>query len=222
MLRRDLGATAKVLGAINAVVKRYYDSDSNFTHGEFTINDFSYVMNKDGSLYRKCINDADGEYKFVRPSGCKGNIYSEYTINNTRIKSYILSMTVANDKFYDLYMSDKRLNVNHTVVERLDYYAFNNNHACSRPNPDVAYNPAYLEVVTNSANTRHGKFVNKYELYGIYVSASDIDALLDTKSLIDPNDDEYADKHDYVVEHNRCVVLDYYRNVKNVSFELCP
>lgn len=209
---RELKGTMKVLGSIDATAKRFYNEDGDFDFAVFELGDSVYKMLSDGSLYKK--DDCNDVYVKVEPHWCKSGIYPEVSFDGIMIKLYILAMVLSDDSFYDTYMSNSSFVVNHTVSS--GEYAYFNNKCFSKPLRAVAYNPKYLEIVTNSENTKHGRFVSKYGLDKVYVSAKDVDSL--EKFLIDPLDVDESSRHE-VVEHNIDAVVKYY-NAKGINFKL--
>lgn len=209
---RELKGTMKVLGSIDAIAQRFYNQDGDFDFAVFELGDSTYKMLSDGSLYKK--DDYNDSFVKVEPHWCKSGIYPEVSFNGIMIKLYILSMVLSDKYFYNTYMSNSSFVVNHTVSS--GEYAYFNNKCFSKPLRAVAYNPKYLEIVTNSENTKHGRFVSKYGLDKVYVSAKDVDSL--EKFLIDPLDVDESSRHE-VVEHNIDAVVKYY-NAKGINFKL--
>ena len=209
---RELKGTRKVLGSIDATAKRFYNQDGDFDFAVFELGDSVYKMLSDGSLYEK--DDCNDVFVKVEPHWCKSGIYPEVSFDGIMIKLYILAMVLSDDSFYDTYMSNSSFVVNHTVSS--GEYAYYNNKCFSKPLRDVAYNPKYLEIITNSENTKHGRFVSKYGLDKVYVSAKDVDSL--EKFLIDPLDVDEGSRHE-VVEHNIDAVVKYYE-AKGINFKL--
>lgn len=224
MAVRKLGSVMTVLGIIDSCAKRFYDSNGNFDSATFDIDDEQYRMLKNGDLYR--FNCSTFEYEFVSSSWCKCGIYPEYRICNCPIKAYVLSKTLSDDKFYELYMSDSSLVVNHMVTERgtkvfRDIFGFAYKKSKVAPKKSVSYNPDYLECIKSKDNIRHGKFIYDYGLFGIRVSANDIDDLLKTNKLINLNDIE-DDSQDYAIQNNISIVKSYYEDVKHIGVNLIP
>ena len=209
---RELKGTMKVLGSIDATAKRFYNQKGDFDFAVFELGDSSYKMLSDGSLYKKdSYNDI---FVKVEPHWCKAGIYPEVSFDGVMIKLYILSMTLSDESFYNTYMSNSSFVVNHTVSS--GEYVYLNNKCFSKPLRDISYNPKYLEIVTNSENSRHGRFVSRYNLNKVYVSAKDIDSL--EELLIDPLDVDESSRQ-YVIERNIDTVVKYYKD-KGINFKL--
>lgn len=209
---RELKGTMKVLGSIDATAKRFYNEDGDFDFAVFELGDSVYKMLSDGSLYKK--DDYDDSFVKVEPHWCKSGIYPEVSFNGIMIKLYILAMVLSDKDFYNTYMSNSSFVVNHTVSS--GEYAYFNNKCFSKPLRVVAYNPKYLEIITNSENTKHGRFVSKYNLNKVYVSAKDIDSL--EGLLIDPLEVDESFRQ-YVVKRNIDTVVKYYKD-KGINFKL--
>lgn len=209
---RELRGTMKVLGSIDATAKRFYNKDGDFDFALFELGDSVYKMLSDGSLYKR--DDYDDSFVKVEPHWCKSGIYPEVSFNGIMIKLYILAMVLSDKDFYNTYMSNSSFVVNHTVSS--GEYAYFNNKCFSKPLRVVAYNPKYLEIITNSENIKHGRFISKYNLDKVYVSAKDIDVL--DKLLIDPLDVDESSRP-CVIEHNIDTVVKYYNN-RGIDFKL--
>lgn len=209
---RELKGTMKVLGSIDATAKRFYNEDGDFDFAVFELGDSVYKMLSDGSLYKK--DGYSDSFVKVEPHWCKSGIYPEVSFNGVMIKLYILAMVLSDEDFYNTYMSNSSFVVNHTVSS--GEYAYFNNKCFSKPLRSVAYNPKYLEIITNSENTKHGRFVSKYNLNKVYVSAKDIDSL--EKLLIDPLDVDASFRPD-IVERNVDTVVRYYKDI-GINFQL--
>lgn len=205
MRKRFLGATMKVLGAIDTSAKRFYDSLGEFEFATFEINGVVYKMVSSGDLFK--MEENDGAWVEVKPRWCKMGIYPEVTICGVPIKSYILALTLADANFYTNYMSDSSLVVNHVVEGSDKIYSGGRCFSC--PLRSVAYNPKYLELVTVAQNNKHGAFVSKYGLNGVFVSAKDIDALV--KIVLNPCDYD-VDLQDTIIRYNKNTVVDFYRD----------
>lgn len=214
MSYRFLGSAMKVLGAINSNMIRFYNKeDGTFRFSTFTFGDYDYKVDANGVLYRRETGSALGNYEEVKPSWSKGGIYPEYCLNNCFVKAYQLSLVAIDEDFYDNYMADSSLVVNHMVTEDSDK-AFGNGYykgyrSVVKPTRTYAYNPKYLEVITRGENTRHGRFIADYNLYGVCVSASDISNL--SKLLVKVTDKD-AMLIDDVTALNRMKVNEYLEN----------
>lgn len=122
-------------------------------------------------LFKDYMNDSS-DFRELNVTTCKNNTYPEVRIDSTPIKLYNLVHACFEPNFCDWFERGARKVVNHTVVTRDSY------HGCLIPHRDVWADLDYTEVVTISENNRHGKFVSKYQLANVYVSAFDIADLL--------------------------------------------
>lgn len=220
MCRRMLGTVMKTLGTINSNAKRFYDCDDKFNYANFALGNKQYRMDKDGNLYR--FNTDTFEYDIINPSWSKKGIYPEYSLGGSPIKAYVLSLALSDSSFYEAYMNDSSLVVNHTVTTESNKVFKDTYRGISRskvkPTTSVAYNPAYLELVSNGDNVRHGAFVNKYGLYGVYVSAKDIDSL--SKMMLNPDDFDESEL-DSIIQSNKSKVIEYYTKL-GLTIDLVP
>lgn len=123
-------------------------------------------------IYRKLLGDSD--FRELNVTTCKNNTYPEVRIDSTPIKLYNLVHACFEPNFCDWFERGVRKVVNHTVSTDSRY-----GYSCDLvPHASVWADLDYTEVVTISENNRHGKFVSKYQLANVYVSAFDIDDLL--------------------------------------------
>lgn len=212
MSKRYLGSTMKVLGSIDAGAKRFYNSFGEFDFATFEMNGVVYKMISSGDLFK--MEDNDTDWIEVKPRWCKKGIYPEVTISGVPIKSYTLALTLADVDFYTNYMSDSNLVVNHTVEGNDKVYDGGKCFSC--PLRSVSYNPKYLELVTVSQNNKHGAFVSKYGLNGVFVSAKDVDVLLNF--VLDPCRFD-VDMQDVIIDYNKSIVVDFYKN-RGYKFDL--
>lgn len=198
MSNRILGSAMKVLGAINSSMIRFYNKeDGTFRFSNFTFGDYDYKVDANGVLYRREIDSALGNYVVVEPSWSKGGIYPEYCLNNCFVKAYQLALVASDEDFYDDYMADNSLVVNHMVTEDSNK-VFGNGYydkyrSVVKPSRTYAYNPKYLEVITRGENIRHGKFIANYNLYGVCVSARDISNLSELLVKVTGKDEMFVD-----------------------------
>lgn len=217
-MRRALGSVMTILGVIDSCAKRCFNKDGTFSYATFNFGNKDYLMKSDGTLYER--DEVSDKFEVVKPSWCKGGIYPQVCINGCFIKSYVLALTLADENFYDNYMSDNSLVVNHTVTEYSGkvFDGLYTYRSVARPMRNVAYNPDYLEVISRSDNIRHGKFIEKYGLYGIYVSAKDLNDLM--KIVLNPDNFDDSDR-EHITEYNKAIVIQYYTE-KGVNINLQP
>lgn len=177
---RRASFTSSIMEYIDSVVvRKNKNKDGYYESAYFELWGKQYKMTSEGVLYF-----SDG--RKVAISYVKSGIYPEYRLTGedsfhiVNIKAYHLSLLCLTDWFYEAYMSDNSLVVNHTVVEKYRYDFIGNYteyHSASKPMQEVSFNPMYLEVISRKSNLIHGRFVNDNELFGVFVSALDIDAL---------------------------------------------
>lgn len=163
--------TTEVLKEICKNIQRVdKGEDGIYDHAVFEYDNHYYYVMKDGRTYRWIKKHEDWQ-----PIGgyCKRKIYPQVTIGKAQIKTYVLAMACLTDWFLDAYVSDNKLVVNHTVADCVKY----DTGSVGYPKREVEANPQYLELVTQSENTRHGSFVHEYGLFGVYVSAKDVEKL---------------------------------------------
>lgn len=179
--------------AINAGIKRISDLDGNFVSASFSLSDGDYVVTSDFHVHK------DGRELPVH--GCKGDIYPEVCICGYPMKAYVLSMIAVDPMFVSEYLKGGVV-VNHCLCTMRD--------GGIHPHKDVWFNPAYLEVISNGDNVRHGRFIKKYGLTDVYVSARDIANLEPMMfSLEGVEDDTLIEE---IKETNRSLVESYYLN----------
>lgn len=197
--------TTKMMGYIDSTVVKFNQGLDGFCeYAKFELWGIWYHIDKDGTLY---YNDTK---KPVKVFYVKSGVYPEYQFCNEGsrfcIKAYHLSMLCLTDGFYDNYMSDSSLVVNHTVVEEYDNTGsyWSRNKCQYRPKPEVAFNPRYLELVTIKDNGSHSTFIHKFNLLNMFVSAKDIVTLVKQNELTN--------------EDMRDTVLRFY---SNLDMQLC-
>ena len=142
-----------------------------YNSAEFEIFDRKFYMNSDGDLFER-KND---ELVLISPHWVKNGIYPEYSFQSNyasvQIKAYVLSMCCLKKGVYNKYMNDKSLVINHTHNMIIDGHLV--------PTKKYAYNPQYLEVISNTLNTIHGIFVRDYGLADMNVPAFKVPFLLE-------------------------------------------
>lgn len=210
--RREENTTTKAMKAIAGVSKKIFDKAGNLLRVDFEFGNNDFSMTPDGTLYRR--DEILGKYVVFEPHYCKKGIYPEYCLGEIRIKAYILSLLLTDDNFYDDYMSNASYVVNHKV-EGYEFVNFGKK-VLTVPVKSVSYNPKYLEIVTNSQNTKHGRFIREYGLYGVSISAKDINDEDLLKDLTKLSSVDIYDRADTAYA-NRVAVESYYRN-RGISY----
>lgn len=174
--RRFNGATTQVMGIINQSCYRIgRDKNGYYQSACFEYDGVSYSMDRTCKLV---ILDGSslGNSAEAKVHSAKSGVYSEYLIGGIRVKSYHLTMLMLTDWFYDLYMSSSSMVVNHKVISNCSV-RFSNYYATSTPEDGCMSGVEYLEVVSNSANMKHAKFIKYFGLFGLNISALDVDML---------------------------------------------
>ena len=168
-----------ILSKINdGVVRENFDGE--FYHNAyFKIKDSYYAVVFPGVLMK--WNKYRNEYRESVGSRVKNRIYVDYCIDGVSIKSHVLVMLCLTDWFFDRYMSDSSLVVNHCVVS--EYGCYHSSYLS--PRREVSHDVRYLEVIPNWSNAKHGRFVERYNLLDVYVSANDINSL---EEIFESND----------------------------------
>lgn len=191
--RRKESTIARMLGVIDSNVKRYgkIDPKTNcYESAEFEFGNVNYHITGDGDIYHKSRHTG-WEWQELALAWVKDGIYPTISINNCILFAYHVVLTALNPDFYENYMSDSRLVVNHLLVEeyRIAHVGYS---GASRPMRSFATNPKFLEVITRGQNTRHGKFVERYGLWGIAIKSEEVDVLESLLDRLSPQDD-YSD-----------------------------
>lgn len=211
MNKRYETATTRVLGYINSVVKRVYDDKGNFVKAMFDFDNKCYIVDSTGVLTCEGVP--------VNITYGKAGIYPEYRIGGVTVKAYHIALLASDATFYDKFMESNSNVVNHTVIHRLvdvdkivascGYYGWVTTFSTT-PLKQVAINPAYLELVTNSENIRHSHFVKSYGLENMFVSAKDIGVLKESLTTLSNIDDPDACR--LVRAENRAKVVNFYED----------
>lgn len=168
-----------ILSKINECIVRE-NFDGEFYHNAyFKIKDSYYAVVFPGVLMK--WNKYRNEYRELVGSRVKNRIYVDYCIDGVSIKSHVLVMLCLTDWFFDRYMSDSSLVVNHCVVS--EYGCYHSSYLS--PRREVSHDVRYLEVIPNWSNAKHGRFIERYNLLDVYVSANDINSL---EEIFESND----------------------------------
>lgn len=186
---------------INNHIQRFYHGDY-FSHAIIEVlNGFKYKITADAKIYKI----ENGTLKPIKPHSMANlsTLYRALRYNSSEDSSqhnvhlHLVMMVCAYPEFFETYMSNTDLKVNHTIIagdlhEREDFY-------------DAYYN---LELTTHALNLRHGWFVKRYGLWGVHLEAEDIGEL-------EPNliklDDTMSNELKYkVIRMNVGTVKDYY------------
>ena len=176
IVKRRVNTTNIILEVISSRAKRVgkFDERTNcYSQATFDFGCKSYLVLADGRIFEAEIGES---FKPVKINWVKSGVYPEVEINGCRIKTYHLVLAALNPDFYEKYMSDGGLVVNHLVVEykprQHDFYQ-----SVASPVREYASAPDCLELITSGENIKHGKFVDKYNLYGILIHANEVDKL---------------------------------------------
>ena len=160
-----------ILSKINeGIVREDFDGEF-YRRAYFKIKDSYYAVVFPGVLMK--WNKYRNEYREIVGSRVKNRIYVDYCIDGVSIKSHVLVMLCLTDWFFDRYMSDSSLVVNHCVIS--EYGCYHSSYLS--PRREVSHDVRYLEVIPNWSNAKHGRFVERYNLLDVYVSANDINSL---------------------------------------------
>lgn len=170
--RRDTNTKSyAILSKINECIVRE-DFDGEFYHrAYFKVNDSYYAVVFPGVLMK--WSSSRNEYREISGSRVKNRIYVDYCIEGVSIKSHVLVLMCLTDWFFDRYMSDSSLVVNHCVVS--EYGCCYNLY--TSPRREISHDVRYLEVIPHWSNIKHGKFIERYNLLDVFVSANDINSL---------------------------------------------
>lgn len=166
------------LKELSKTVKRFKYKDGYYQSATFEFNGKLYIMDSCGNL-SVWSNNVD---IFIpkRVSFCKGGLYPSYSFykdgKSIAVMAYKLSLFCLTSWFLDAYTEDDGLVVNHCIVERERNYISGVSYY-TKPVREFSFNPKALELVTYSQNSSVAKFVDNLDLYGVYVSAKDIDKL---------------------------------------------
>lgn len=151
---------------INSHIKRYYNG-IEFSHAEFEVmNGWKYKVTADAKIYK-----VEGrKLKEVKPhiltslsTPYRALRYMTKDRVQHNITLHMVLCVAAYHDFLSLYLSDKSLRVNHTVI--------------AEPGNDRDLSLDYiwnLEVCTHQQNLVHGHFIKRYNLYGLSVQYEDI------------------------------------------------
>lgn len=207
---RRQSETLRLLEVIDACMHREFNEKGEFKSATFELSDGTYKVDSQFNV-RKLDNA--GDVQEILTHFCKGGVYPEVIISGMPIKKYVLSMICVDETSFEKYREG--LELNHTVVSRIEPKKLNigNYHAgvviSTAPLKELSYTPNYLEFVTRSENIKHGKFIQTYGLYNVYVSAKDVDTL---KELLIPYDTSLCDRQDDWIRWNRAKVEKFYRD----------
>ena len=189
--------TARILGLIDSLSQRsgvFHENINCFSFAQFAIGDTTYHVTIEGNIYyaNKFTNY---DWTPCTISYVKDGIYPAITISGVNLLAYTVVLTALNPDFYERYAMDSRLVINHLLIEP---YAISHRYTTtsSRPIREFNMNPHFLEVITRGENTKHGRFIEKYGLWGISVKYSEIAILAPLLQQL-PEDTDFAD---YVAE----------------------
>lgn len=208
---RRQSETLKMLGVIDAGMRREFESDGSFKSATFELSDGTYKVDNT-FVVRKLNNEGVQE---LPVHYCKGGIYPEVYISGMPIKLYVLVMVAIDDTAFEKYQSG--LEINHCVISKTEPKLLNIGCDSSyntgvvidtAPLKKISADPNYLEFCTRSENVRHGKLISEYSLYDTYVSAKDVAYL---KEHLVPYDPSLCDRQDDWVRWNKERVEYFYR-----------
>ena len=194
---RKMSETIKMLEVIDSNMNREFNKEGQFESATFEMSDGCYKVDNT-FVVRKLDNDNNIQELPVHY--CKGGIYPEVYVSGMPVKLYVLSMMSVDDTAFEKYQSG--LEINHTVISKTEPKLLNIGCDSSyykgvvidtAPLKKLSADPNYLEFCTRGENVRHGKFINEYELYNVYVSAHDIDEL---KKILITYDPSLCDRQD--------------------------
>lgn len=164
------------------------------------------VVHKYGNMNNDLYIELGVGVYTLRHDGSRKDVYSwdgdKYPYMNrdfTRVTIHALVMFMLYDSAWQVYKTSDDLQVNHLII----------------PKAGVTYlenNPFYLEVVTRRQNIRHRRFINRWGLYGVPVSAFMVDdleglfytACLEAGVVVS---DTWRDPVE-LSERDRCVIVD--------------
>lgn len=185
--------TAEILGLIDSLSQRHgvFHEDINcFDFAQFTINNTTYHITIDGNIYY--ANEfTNYDWRPCTTTYVKDGIYPAVTISGVNLLAYTVVLTALNPDFYERYAMDSRLVVNHLLVEPC-FKSHRYTTTSSKPINEFNTNPRFLEVITRGENTKHGRFIEKYSLWGISVKYKEIVILAPLLAKL-PEDTNFAD-----------------------------
>lgn len=206
---RRQSETLRLLEVIDSNMNREFNKEGQFEGATFELSDGTYKVDSQFNV-RKLDNAGDAHE--ILTHFCKGGVYPEVIISGMPIKKYVLSMICVDKTSFEKYREG--LEINHCVISKMQPKLLNIGayHAgvviSTAPLKELSYNPDYLEFVTRSENIKHGKFIQTYGLYNVYVSAKDVDTL---KELLIPYDPSLCDRQDDWIRLNKERVESFYR-----------
>lgn len=206
---RRKSATLQILETIDANMHREFNKEGQFEGATFELSDGIYKV--DSRFDVRKLNNA-GDVQELPTHFCKGGVYPEVILSGIPVKKYVLSMLCVDKTSFEKYREG--LEINHTVISQIEPKKLNIGayHAgvviSTAPLKELSYNPNYLEFVTRSQNIKHGKFIQTYGLYNVYVSAKDVDTL---KELLIQYDPSLCDRQDDWIRWNKERVESFYR-----------
>lgn len=159
-----------VLKEINSNITRHNDALGKVSFATFVVNNIDYfveVFNDGISVYKNIDNDL----KPLKISWGKAGTYPQITIDTAVVRVDYLLLVVIDENNYDkltTYIDNQRPCINHKVIE----YA--GGKFGTRPERSHALAMDYIEIVKYGDNIKHGKFINKYQLYNVALSCDDV------------------------------------------------
>lgn len=130
----------------------------------------------------------------VRNSG-----YYHVSINGFDLLIHTLMFTVLCPDFFNMYMSDTSLQINHIIIE-------------APRHPAEHFDLRMYELTTRDLNTLHMHFVKRFHLYGIPVCSVDVEHLIEL--FKDAGVEDYKHMSKYNIETCRNLAFEFFKRVR--------
>lgn len=123
----------------------------------------------DGARFETVVRAFDGVYRKMKNTekivgyGVT-NQYPKMSVGKTIVNVHELAFFAMCPDAFERYMKDASLCINHCIIDET---------GCVR----YEMNPFYMELVPRGLNTLHGQFIKKWGMYGVPVSARDVNRL---------------------------------------------
>ena len=195
----------------NAIVKMLSTIDRrNMNAGYVTyINkyngkDYLYIMYRDKVLIK--VNSDTTEAVHITSS--KNGQYSDICIYGVNIPYHIINRLCFDEQYAQDYLNGVDVVINHTVTS-LDLYD-----GSYIPHCKMQFDSTYFEVVSRGLNSEHGRFIKKYALHDIYVSANHLMQLKSLKLIdMDMMRDSMKEIYDLISKADMCCMYDTFRDL---------
>lgn len=183
---------------------------------ETRVSNIRYLIYNDGRVYK--YSWVRKNFDLLNKSKPVNEPYECVTIAGIYMRKhkFIYSMMHPASEF-DIYMGDTCIVINHTVVSNVGGM-FKPKGVKTEPYFEKASSCQYLEMCTQSDNSAHGKFIHKYGLYRVYVSAYDIREIEEKVEDLTPLASVIPEKYEETANKNRDLVVEYYKH-KRPGFE---